>query len=134
MAIPYSQGATIDHNPCLQCGACCAFYRASFYWGETDEGTLGGVPTDLTVKINDRFVAMQGTQHHPPRCIALMGEIGVYVHCSIYERRASVCRSFVPSWEDNTHTPRCDEARRTWSLPPLTPDSWHGHEKLPESA
>ncbi|MDX1269447.1 MAG: YkgJ family cysteine cluster protein, partial [Oceanisphaera sp.] len=21
-------------NPCLTCGACCAFFRVSFYWGE----------------------------------------------------------------------------------------------------
>ena len=102
---PYSRGAIISGNPCLECGACCAFYRASFYWGETDEITLGGVPADLTVKINERFVAMQGTRCHPPRCVALMGAIGVHVSCRIYERRASVCRSFPPSWEDNVHKP-----------------------------
>jgi len=22
-------------NPCLSCGACCAFFRASFHWLET---------------------------------------------------------------------------------------------------
>lgn len=104
-AQPYSRGAIISDNPCLECGACCAFYRASFYWGETDEITLGGVPADLTVKINERFVAMQGTRCHPPRCVALMGAIGVHVSCRIYERRASVCRSFPPSWEDNVHKP-----------------------------
>lgn len=118
----------------MQCGACCAFFRASFYWAETDDVSLGGVPADLTVRINDRFVAMQGTQCHPPRCVALKGEIGVYVHCSIYERRASVCRAFTPSWQDNAHNPRCDKARLTWCLPPLTPDSWQGPEKVPESA
>ncbi|MEG6657786.1 YkgJ family cysteine cluster protein, partial [Pseudomonas aeruginosa] len=21
-------------NPCLTCGACCAHFRVSFYWGE----------------------------------------------------------------------------------------------------
>ena len=89
----------------------------------------------MTVKINDRFVAMQGTQcHASPRCIALNGEIGVYVFCSIYERRASVCRSFVPAWQDDTPNPRCDEARRRWSLPPLTPEAWQVFGDLPKSA
>jgi len=88
----------------------------------------------MTVKINDRFVAMKGTNRHPPRCMALMGEIGIHAFCAIYERRASVCRSFTPSWQDNVHNPRCDEARCLWSLPPLTPESWHGPDKLPESA
>ena len=133
-AFPYSRGAAIDHNPCLQCGACCAFYRASFYWGETDLATLGGVPEAMTVKINERFVAMNGTECHSPRCMALNGEIGVHVQCSIYARRASVCRAFVPSWENGIPNPRCDAARRKWSLPPLTPESWEGPRPLPESA
>ena len=28
-------------NPCLSCGACCAFYRASFYWSEAAGVTPG---------------------------------------------------------------------------------------------
>ena len=27
-----------EPNPCIECGACCAYYRASFYWAEADEG------------------------------------------------------------------------------------------------
>ncbi|MBB8903342.1 YkgJ family cysteine cluster protein, partial [Escherichia coli] len=23
-----------DLNPCITCGACCAFFRVSFYWAE----------------------------------------------------------------------------------------------------
>ncbi|WP_142908916.1 CxxCxxCC domain-containing protein, partial [Klebsiella pneumoniae] len=23
-------------NPCMTCGACCAFFRVSFYWAEAD--------------------------------------------------------------------------------------------------
>ncbi|HBP8873638.1 TPA: YkgJ family cysteine cluster protein, partial [Escherichia coli] len=24
-------------NPCMRCGACCAFFRVSFYWAEADD-------------------------------------------------------------------------------------------------
>ncbi len=31
---------TIQHpeNPCINCGACCAYFRVSFYWAESTEG------------------------------------------------------------------------------------------------
>lgn len=36
-----------DHNPCMTCGACCAYFRVSFYWAEASDGG-GTVPVDLT--------------------------------------------------------------------------------------
>ena len=39
-------------HPCLSCGACCAHFRASFYWAEADDQTPGGVPV-ATVAINN---------------------------------------------------------------------------------
>ena len=111
-------------NPCISCGACCALFRASFYWAETSEFTPGGVPSELTVKINDFFVAMKGSEEIPPRCNCLEGEIGKSVYCKIYENRSSVCRDFKPAWEDNIPSPRCDYARATRGLAPLTPESW----------
>ncbi|EKJ0223351.1 YkgJ family cysteine cluster protein, partial [Escherichia coli] len=24
-------------NPCMACGACCAFFRVSFYWAKVDD-------------------------------------------------------------------------------------------------
>ncbi|MEW6670768.1 MAG: YkgJ family cysteine cluster protein [Thermodesulfobacteriota bacterium] len=110
-------------NPCLQCGACCAHYRASFYWAESND--IGGVPPELTEKLNDFYVVMKGMHNPRPRCIALQGQIGSAVWCSIYERRASVCRNFAPSWENGTPNERCDKARAAWNLKPLTPDMWH---------
>jgi len=109
-------------NPCLQCGACCAYFRASFYWAETND--LSGVPPELTVKLNDFCVAMKGTHGPRPRCIALLGQIGIAVCCSIYERRASVCRNFEPSWKNGIPNERCDKARAAWNLKPLMPDIW----------
>lgn len=113
----------MEHNPCLQCGACCALFRASFYWAETDEFTYGGVPAEMTYKLNDFRVAMKGTERKPPRCAALIGEIGRKVFCSIYDQRSSVCREFEPSRQNHQPNPRCNQARLAWGLKPLSPDS-----------
>lgn len=119
-------------NPCLQCGACCAYYRASFYWAESND--LGGVPPDFTEKLNDFYMVIKGTHGPRPYCIALQGQIGIAVCCSIYERRASVCRNFVPSWENSIPNERCDKARAAWNLKPLTPDAWHLPEGFDKAA
>ena len=108
-------------NTCITCGACCAFFRASFYWGETDAAPGGTVPAGLTEKLNDFRAVMRGTNGPHPRCIALLGQIGQSVGCRIYELRASVCRHFKLSWEDGVHNERCDRARAAWGLAPLQP-------------
>ena len=105
-------------HPCLRCGACCAAYRVGFYWGET-EGDHP-LPAELTVQVGPFRAAMAGTERHPPRCVALEGEIGVAVRCAIHPRRPSPCREFAPSWEDGTPNPRCDEVRARIGLSPLT--------------
>lgn len=110
-------------NPCLDCGACCAFFRVSFYWGETGEdGT--GVPVELTGQLTLHRAYMLGTNDVNPRCIALMGIIGKKVHCSIHPRRASVCRAFDASWERGKPQPDCDRARAKFGLEPLQPHHW----------
>lgn len=120
-------------NPCLTCGACCAFFRASFYWAETTAGSSNGVPEHLTEKINDFRVQMKGTRGEKPWCIALTGEIGRNVQCSIYEQRASVCRDFPPSLLDGVVNERCDKARQAHGLKPVTPNDW-GLEDFPKAA
>jgi Fe-S-cluster containining protein len=92
-------------NPCIICGACCASYRVSFYWGET-AAQSGGVPYELTEKINAHRVAMLGTNQKKPRCIALQGEISQLVSCNIYDNRPSTCREF------EAGEPHCIEARQ----------------------
>jgi uncharacterized protein len=121
-------------HPCLTCGACCAFYRASFYWAETDDGEGGTVPAYLTEKVNDVFVAMKGMRGPHPRCVALHGTIGAQVYCAIYEQRASVCRDFPVSWEFGAPHDRCDKARAAWGLPPLQADGWPWPETLSPAA
>lgn len=66
---------------------------------------------------------MRGTERQPPRCVALEGEIGRAVCCSIYGLRASPCREFQASWVDGVHNERCDRARAAHGLPPLSPDA-----------
>jgi len=112
------------NNPCLLCGACCAFYRASFYWAEADDAPGGRVPAAMTVQVSTMLRAMRGTDNNRPRCCALEGEIGQAVSCKIYPLRASPCREFAPSWENRIHNPQCDKARLAWGLPPLSPDDW----------
>jgi len=121
-------------NPCLDCGACCAFFRASFYWTESDLAIEGGVPAELTEKLNDFRIAMRGTTGPSPRCIALMGIIGKRVHCSIYAKRASVCRDFQPAWLNGEPNERCDRARAQWGLPALTPEIWNLPGNFPKAA
>ncbi|HEY9159520.1 MAG TPA: YkgJ family cysteine cluster protein [Desulfomonilia bacterium] len=108
-----------EYNPCLACGACCAYFRVSFYWGECDDAKEGGVPAGLTEKLNDFRAVMKGTNRPEPRCIALEGEIGKAVRCTIYERRPQVCRDIPFSWADGLPEEKCDKSRQAWGLKKL---------------
>ncbi len=107
------------YNPCLTCGACCAYFRVSFYWGECDDAKEGGVPAGLTEKLNDFRAVMKGTNRPEPRCIALAGEIGKEVRCTIYERRPQVCRDIPFSWAEGLPEEKCDKSRAAWGLEKL---------------
>lgn len=109
-------------NPCLSCGACCAYFRASFYWAEADDAPFGTVPVGKTRPLGPFRRVMLGTTRHKSRCICLQGAIGVNVYCDIYDHRASVCRDFPASWCNGARNEDCDKARLAWGLPPLTPD------------
>ena len=110
----------MSENPCLACGACCAHFRVSFFWGEC-QSAGGSVPDQLVEQIGPHYVAMLGTNAKPARCTSLLGDVGCGTRCSIYEQRSSSCREFTASWEDGQHNPRCDAARAAHGLPPLTP-------------
>lgn len=108
-----------ETNPCVSCGACCAFFRASFYWAESDDNEGGTVPVELTDRLDLHRRVMKGTNRPQPRCIALEGEIGSCVKCSIYDLRSSVCREFSYSGQNGIGNDRCEKARAAWGLPPL---------------
>lgn len=123
-------------SPCLACGACCAYYRVSFYWAEAEPFLGGGVPVALTTPVNQHYIAMKGTECKPARCTALSGEVGRDVCCTIYANRPSACHEVMPSWHGGVADEKCDRARLAHGLPPLTPGNSPGlpHTPLPRSA
>ncbi|MBN1287107.1 MAG: YkgJ family cysteine cluster protein, partial [Anaerolineae bacterium] len=58
-------------NPCLHCGACCAHYRVSFYWGEAGPLQSNAVPPELTEEVTDFRRCMKGTNQKQPMHINL---------------------------------------------------------------
>lgn len=104
-------------NPCQSCGVCCTHFRISFFYGECDSNG-GIVPSKLVIPINNTFVAMKGSEHGG-RCIALTGEIGKNIGCSIYENRPSSCRKFHVWDEEGTPNPKCQTLREKAGLPQL---------------
>ena len=109
-------------NPCLSCGACCAQFRVSFYFGELAGQPGGWVPLELTSKVNDFRAAMKGTEKGEGRCTALRGEVGSSgIHCAIYEQRPTPCREFVPWRTDGTPDADCQRLRLQRGLPALQP-------------
>ena len=105
-------------NACMECGACCAAYRVSFYWTEGDDAG-GTVPAALTQDLPPHRRCMAGTDAHAPRCVALRGEVGSAVSCSIYGQRPSTCREFIRDGQDGRDSPECTRARAKFGLPPL---------------
>ena len=116
----------MSENPCLSCGAGCAFFRVSFYWGETDRSLGGSVPIELTEDLTEFRRCMKGTDRARPRCAALLGTIGETVRCSIHPDRPTPCRKAGVQWENGVleigeeELERCDRARAAWNLPPLS--------------
>jgi Fe-S-cluster containining protein len=96
---------------CQRCGACCAFFRVSFYWAEASDAPGGTVPVDLTEPVSPFLRCMRGTNARQPRCIGLQGEVGRQVTCQIYAQRASTCREVQPG------DAQCLKARTSHCLP-----------------
>jgi Fe-S-cluster containining protein len=119
--------STVLH-PCQRCGACCATFRVAFHWSEAAPHAPDGPDEALTVKVRPFEVAMRGTEGGAaPRCVALAGDIGRDVACTIYASRPSPCRSLQAAWEQGEPSPQCDRARARHGLPPLVPadfDAW----------
>lgn len=112
--------ADVSSHPCVRCGACCSFFRVIFAKDEIHP-LSHHVPKDLTEKLNTDERIMIGTNQVKIRCVALTGQIGQSVSCSIYENRPSCCRRFQASYENGVKNPNCDLARKSKGLKPLTP-------------
>lgn len=101
---------------CQSCGACCVSFRVDFHPAELAGGAFAwgeGVPLAMTLPVTPNIVRMRGTDDAPPRCIALAGQIGEAVNCTIYDGRPSPCREF-----DTEHA-ACNRARQRCGLPAL---------------
>jgi Fe-S-cluster containining protein len=97
-------------NVCQQCGACCAFFRVSFYWAEAAQRRL---PDSCIEQLNAHLASMAGTNQPAPRCRALQGEVGKQVTCLVYPARPSPCREVQPGDD------KCNQARAKHGLHPL---------------
>lgn len=118
--VPAAPASATPDNPCLDCGACCAHYRVSFYCGELTGGLGGFVPAELTSQVTPLIACMQGTESGHGRCVALRGELGrPGIHCTIYANRPSTCRDFASWLPDGTPNPDCQALRQQLGLPPL---------------
>lgn len=99
---------------CLSCGACCAAFRVDFHCSDLASADAPGVPVELTVPLTATLVRMRGTDEAPPRCVALAGEIGREVGCTIYPQRPSPCH------EVQLGDAHCQKARAAHGLPALS--------------
>lgn len=106
-------------SPCCRCGACCATYRVTLPRNERDTHPGGFVPAGVTENYTPTTACMREHPDIPGRCIALEGNIGGDVRCSIYERRPSACRDFAPLAALGRGDEACDAARRRCGLAPL---------------
>lgn len=122
----YNREFMASKNPCVECGACCAFFRVSFFWEEISKESPGSVPAEMTEPLDELLQCMKGTDQPHPRCICLLGKVGQQVGCAIYARRSTTCRDFGLHAQNGTiaatadDLTRCNEARKAWGLPPLT--------------
>jgi uncharacterized protein len=106
-------------NPCIACGACCAGFRVSFYWGEGDDAPDGFVPIVHTTQLTPHRRCMKGTDRSAPRCECLSGTVGENVRCTIYAQRPTPCREFNFHGEHGLANVRCNEVRAKHGLTPL---------------
>ena len=83
------------------------------------------MPVEMTEELPPFRLCMRGTNQKNPRCLALTGEIGTAVSCSIYSQRPSPCREFGVHWHNQQISfepgdlERCNRARVAWGLPVL---------------
>jgi len=103
----------------MNCGACCAAFRVSFYWAEADDAPGGWIPVEATEQLTPTMRCMRGTSSKTPRCAQLSGPVPGGL-CKIYEQRPSPCRELEPYDSDGQPTDQCTRARAVYGLPPLS--------------
>jgi Fe-S-cluster containining protein len=105
-ALDFGAGGELD-NPCLACGACCAYSENWPRFSTEDDAALDLIPKEL---VNARG---SGMRCEGDRCAALKGEIGEATACTIYPIRPDVCHACQPGDAE------CALARGKYGLPAL---------------
>ncbi len=77
------------------------------------------MPVQFTRQLAPSLRVMRGTEASRPRCLALEGEVGRAVRCTIYDRRPSPCREFEWHGENGDPNSRCNQRRIAAGLPAL---------------
>jgi Fe-S-cluster containining protein len=86
---------------------------------ELDSQPGGQVPAALAEPYTATTACMREHPDIPGRCIALAGEVGTAVTCTIYANRPEACREFAPLTIIGHGDAACNEARRRCGLTPL---------------
>lgn len=98
--------------PCQECGACCSYFKITFYKDINKQ-----LPTDMVIKINKNTNAMKGADIFKGKCCAFNGTIGKNCECTIYNVRPNVCREFPVYLRNGKQNPKCYRAREHFGLP-----------------
>lgn len=75
---------------CQSCGACCSYSADWPRFSIEEDEQLDKIPEALVA------VDLSGMRCDGQRCMALSGEIGKHVACTIYDIRPEVCRACMP--------------------------------------
>lgn len=104
-----------DFPECLDCGACCGFFKGYFKEEKNpDYKKLG----DRIHFVSKDKIYLKGMEvFRKGRCDSLDGEIGKYVSCSVYEDRPNICRDYQRVLPNGKINPRCVQARLDKGLP-----------------
>jgi Fe-S-cluster containining protein len=93
-----------EEYDCTKCGACCSF---KWSWPVLRKDRADAVKIPIEMQRQDYPLLKTSDAG---RCVALRGEVGQCVSCSIYADRPDACRKFVPG------STLCKEARAKFGI------------------
>lgn len=104
-----------DFPECLECGACCAYFKV--YFSEKNNPNYKKLGENIHFVSKDK-IFMKGREVFAKggSCIALSGTIDKQVSCKVYENRSDVCRNFDRVLPNGKINPRCIQARKGLGL------------------
>lgn len=104
-----------DFPECQDCGACCSYFKV--YFREEDNPNYKKLGDKIFFVSKDKIFMKGRETFKGGKCVALEGEVGKHVSCSVYEDRPDVCRKFDRVLPNGKINPRCVQARLSLKLP-----------------